>query len=602
MLYPILTETRHVLDLSGIWKFKLATHDSMIDVTEPLNTTQVMAVPGSYNDQGVVQEIRQHVGDVWYERTFTIPKHLKDERIVLRFGSATHYAEVYVDGKKVVEHTGGFLPFEADISTQATVGTHRLTVKVNNILTHATLPVGNYSEEKQSDGTLKKINTPNFDFFNYAGLHRPVKIYSTPKQYIKDIVIVPEVIDETEAAVHYEVELGNAYSDIDNVKVTILDASERACVEHCTLSGTMTLKDVHLWQPLNAYLYQLKVELFHDGELLDVYYERFGVRSVEVKAGQFLISNQPFYFKGFGKHEDTYYHGRGLNEVANVMDIELMKWIGANSFRTSHYPYSEEMMRLADEQGIVVIDETPAVGLHLNFFAALGDVSDPVDTWKDIKTQKAHEAVIRDLIQRDKNHACVVMWSIANEPESNAKGAKAYFEPLVQLARECDPQKRPVTIVTILMAQPHNCEVQDLVDVLCLNRYYGWYTQTGDLEAAKVALRQELEAWTKRQPGKPMMFTEYGADTLAGFHAIDDQLFTEEYQVKYYEANHEVIDTFDCFIGEQVWNFADFETSNGIIRVKGNKKGIFTRERAPKAIAHYFRNRWHAIPDFNYKS
>ncbi len=291
-----------------------------------------------------------------------------------------------------------------------------------------------------------------------------------------------------------------------------------------------------------------------------------------------------------------------MNEVANVMDIELMKWIGANSFRTSHYPYSEEMMRLADEQGIVVIDETPAVGLHLNFFAALGDVSDPVDTWKDIKTQTAHEAVIRDLIQRDKNHACVVMWSIANEPESNAKGAKAYFEPLVQLARECDPQKRPVTIVTILMAQPHNCEVQDLVDVLCLNRYYGWYTQTGDLEAAKVALRQELEAWTKRQPGKPMMFTEYGADTLAGFHAIDDQLFTEEYQVKYYEANHEVIDTFDCFIGEQVWNFADFETSNGIIRVKGNKKGIFTRERAPKAIAHYFRNRWHAIPDFNYKS
>lgn len=501
MLYPIITETRHVLDLSGIWKFKLATHDSMIDVTEPLNTTQVMAVPGSYNDQGVVQEIRQHVGDVWYERTFTIPKHLKDERIVLRFGSATHYAEVYVDGKKVVEHTGGFLPFEADISTQATVGTHRLTVKVNNILTHATLPVGNYSEEKQSDGTLKKINTPNFDFFNYAGLHRPVKIYSTPKQYIKDIVIVPEVIDETEAAVHYEVELGNAYSDIDNVKVTILDASERACVEHSTLSGTMTLNDVHLWQPLNAYLYQLKVELFHDGELLDVYYERFGVRSVEVKAGQFLINNQPFYFKGFGKHEDTYYHGRGLNEVANVMDIELMKWIGANSFRTSHYPYSEEMMRLADEQGIVVIDETPAVGLHLNFFAALGDVSDPVDTWKDIKTQTAHEAVIRDLIQRDKNHACVVMWSIANEPESNAKGAKAYFEPLVQLARECDPQKRPVTIVTILMAQPHNCEVQDLVDVLCLNRYYGWYTQTGDLEAAKVALRQELEAWTKRQPG-----------------------------------------------------------------------------------------------------
>ncbi|MCD8904113.1 beta-glucuronidase [Staphylococcus chromogenes] len=601
MLYPILTETRQVIDLSGIWKFKLVTSKDEIDVTQPLITDKAMAVPGSYNDQGVVQEIRQHVGEVLYEREFTIPKHLKDERIVLRFGSATHQAEVYLDGEKIMEHIGGFLPFEVDMGHLATVGAHRLTVKVNNILTHETLPVGNYSEVTQEDGTIKKVNTPNFDFFNYAGLHRPVKIYTTPQQYVEDIVIVPNVTSKSDATIHYDVKISDEDAKIDQVKVSIIDEAQQVCGKSHQLSDDIHLKNVHLWQPLNAYLYQLKVELFHKDELVDVYYERFGVRSIEVKDSQFLINGQPFYFKGFGKHEDTYYHGRGLNEAANVMDIELMKWIGANSFRTSHYPYSEEMMRLADEQGIVVIDETTAVGIHLNFFAALGDVANPVDTWKEIGTHEAHEQVIRELIQRDKNHACVVMWSIANEPESHTKGAKEYFEPFVNLARELDPQKRPVTIVTILMAQPDNCEVQDLVDVLCLNRYYGWYTQTGDLAAAQVALRQELEAWTKRQPGKPIMFTEYGADTVAGFHAIDDQMFTEEYQVKYYEANHEVVDTFKAFIGEQVWNFADFETSNGIIRVKGNKKGIFTRERAPKAIAHYFRKRWHHIPDFDYK-
>ncbi|GGB08999.1 hypothetical protein GCM10007190_16310 [Macrococcus hajekii] len=134
------------------------------------------------------------------------------------------------------------------------------------------------------------------------------------------------------------------------------------------------------------------------------------------------------------------------------------------------------------------------------------------------------------------------MWSIANEPASNEKGAKEYFTPFIELARELDSQKRPVTIVTILMAQPDVCEVQDLVDVLCLNRYYGWYTQSGDLEEAKVALKKEMDEWTARQPGKPIMFTEYGADTVAGFHAIDDIMFTEEYQVRYYEANHEVVD------------------------------------------------------------
>ncbi|MGS0650981.1 glycoside hydrolase family 2 TIM barrel-domain containing protein, partial [Staphylococcus arlettae] len=266
-----------------------------------------------------------------------------------------------------------------------------------------------------------------------------------------------------------------------------------------------------------------------------------------------------------------------------------------------HYPYSEEMMRLADEQGIVVIDETTAVGVHLNFDMVLNGGTNR-DTFKEIGTKEAHEAVIEELIARDKNHACVVMWSIANEPASNEKGAKEYFEPLINLAREQDPQNRPVTIVTILTSQPDVCQVQDLVDVLCLNRYYGWYTQTGDLEAAKIALQQELDAWGEAQPNKPIMFTEYGADTLAGLHTVTDELFTEEYQVRYYEANHEVVDQYPNFIGEQTWNFADFETSAGLIRVQGNKKGIFTRERRPKSVAYYFKKRWENIPDFGYKN
>ncbi|MBC3102690.1 MULTISPECIES: beta-glucuronidase [Staphylococcus] len=601
MLYPINTETRQLLDVSGIWKFKLVGYKEHVDVSQALDTEDVMAVPGSYNDQGVIQSIRQHVGDVYYEREIMIPKHLKGERIVLRFGSVTHHATVYLDGKEIVTHSGGFLPFEVNITEIATTGSHRLTVKVNNILTHSTLPVGNYSERVDEDGTVTPVNTPNFDFFNYAGIHRPVKIYTTPQTYIQDIVINPEVKQSGESIVNYKVNVHGNRSDIDRISVTIIDEDGQVVTKHDESEGAMSIDNPHLWQPLNAYLYHMKVELLNDGEVVDVYTERFGIRSVEVKDDQFLINNKPFYFKGFGKHEDTFYSGRGLNEAANVMDINLMKWIGANSFRTAHYPYSEEMMRLADEQGIVVIDETTAVGVHLNFMVALGGQLEH-DTWKEIDTHQAHKEVIEGLIERDKNHACVVMWSIANEPASNEKGAKAYFEPFVELAKRKDPQKRPVTIVTILMAQPDVCEVQDLVDVLCLNRYYGWYTQSADLASAKKALDKELAQWSERQPNKPIMFTEYGADTVAGMHAIDDQMFTEEYQLNYYKANHEIMDKYPQFIGEQTWNFADFETSNGIIRVQGNKKGIFTRDRKPKAIAHYFKERWHNIPDFNYKS
>ncbi|MDQ0113670.1 beta-galactosidase/beta-glucuronidase [Paenibacillus harenae] len=165
---------------------------------------------------------------------------------------------------------------------------------------------------------------------------------------------------------------------------------------------------------MNDYLYTLKVELVQGGEIIDEYDPPFGIRTVEVTGGKFLINGKPFYFKGFGKHEDSPIHGRGINEAANVMDFRLMKWIGANSFRTSHYPYSEEIMRLADKEGFVVIDEVAAVGLHLNFIPTLSG-GKRRDTWKELRTHEAHREAIRELIARDKNHACVVMWSIANE-------------------------------------------------------------------------------------------------------------------------------------------------------------------------------------------
>lgn len=596
MLYPIMTETRNVIDLSGIWSFKLIEYKGEYDVTTEIDTDLQMAVPGSYNDQGVVSSIRNHVGKVVYETTFTIPNVLQHERQVLRFGSATHEAEVFVNGQKVVSHRGGFLPFEVEINDVVQKGKNRLTVIVNNILDDSTLPVGNFKEVKDSKGNIKAVNEPNFDFFNYAGLHRPVKIYTTPKEhYIEDIVIVPHV-DGQNAQVEYTVKASGNQS----IQVDIVDQEGHIVASENGAESTVEIENIHLWQPGDGYQYTLAVSIKADDEVIDYYEEPFGVRSIEVKNGQFLINGEPFYFKGFGKHEDTYYHGRGLNEVSNIQDLNLMKWIGANSFRTSHYPYSEEMMRLADEQGVVVIDETTAVGVHLNFSAAL-DGSQNTDTWKKIRTKEDHEQVIKELIARDKNLACVVMWSIANEPDSASLGAKEYFEPLVNLAKELDPQNRPCTIVTLLNSLPDVCQVQDLVDVICLNRYYGWYVQSGDLEAAKEALRQELDGWLEKQPDKPIMFTEYGADTVVGLHAIDDIMFTEEYQVKYYEANHEIIDQCPNFVGEQVWNFADFETSNGVIRVQGNRKGIFTRERRPKAVAHYFRKRWNNIPNFGYK-
>lgn len=597
MLYPILSDTRSLIDLGGVWKFYLDDGSKAVALDQPLDTTDLMAVPGSLNDQGVLSKIRNHAGTIWYEREFSIPKTLLNERLVLRFGSATHHANVYVNGQKVVEHKGGFLPFEAEINTVIQPGKNRLLVEVSNLLDYTTLPVGNHTQTTDENGRTTHHVDENFDFFNYAGLHRPVKIYSTPKSYIEDIVVVPTV-NGADASVAATV---TVVGDYDQVKISIVDEEENQVATAEGTEAAITIEKAHLWEPMNAYLYTAHVEVIKDGEVLDAYEEPFGIRTVAVKNGKFLINDKPFYFKGFGKHEDTHYNGRGLNETANVMDLNLFKWIGANSFRTSHYPYSEEMMRLADRMGVVVIDEVPAVGLFSGFSALLTTGADPKNTWDEMKTHEAHEQAIRELIQRDKNHAAVVMWVIANEPASHQDGAHEYFEPLVRLAKELDPQKRPTTIVNIMFAMPDSDKASDLVDVIALNRYYGWYLNNGDLKTAEKELRAEIEAWIQKYPEKPILFTEYGADTVAGFHAIDDIPFTEEYQVRYYEMYHRVFDEFQQVIGEQVWNFADFETKVGTARVQGNKKGIFTRERQPKMIAHELKKRWTNITDYDYK-
>lgn len=602
MLYPILTDSRFLTDLSGIWDFKL-DHGTGFEekwYERPLENATTMPVPSSYNDLKNGIDFRDHYGWVFYQRKIAVPAVVKSQRVVLRCDAVTHKAKVYLNGTMICEHKGGFLPFEVQINEYLRDGDNLLTIAVDNTIDYTTLPVG--SEDGggmtgmfnmgAAPQNAKKKNNPNFDFFNYCGITRPVRIYTTPQDYVKDISLICDVQGK-DARISYEVEAVGGGSAV----VEAYDQNGNLAARSEGAKGELEIKDVVLWQPLNAYLYEIKVTF---GE--DVYTLPYGVRTVRVEGARFFINGKPFYFKGYGKHEDTFPAGRGINLPMNTKDISLMKWQGANSFRTSHYPYSEEMMRQCDAEGIVVIDETPAVGINLLFGGGANFSGQKVRTFdpeNGVKTEEHHREVIRDLIDRDKNYACVVMWSIANEPDSSSEGSYEYFKPLFELARELDPQKRPCTLVSVQSGKPEDDCSYRLSDVICLNRYYGWYAFGGDLENAEEALRSELEIW--RKCGKPVMFTEYGADTVSGIHDTVPVMYTEEYQVDYYKINNKVFDEMDFVVGEQVWNFADFATSQSILRVQGNKKGLFTRDRKPKLAAHYFRERWMGIPDFDYK-
>ncbi|MFI9847712.1 beta-glucuronidase [Nonomuraea sp. NPDC051941] len=579
MLKPRSTPTRELVGLDGLWRFALDGGPG------PLDTTLEAAVPASYNDLFTDSAIRDHVGWAWYQRQVRVPRGWAGERVVLRVDAATHQGRVYVDDVLVAEHVGGYTPFEADITEHVRAGQEfRLTIGVNNELTDTTIPPGTITVT--ADG--RRRQTYLHDFYNYAGLARSVWLCSRPAVHVEDITVVTAM----DGTVEYTVRT----SAPARVRVRVLDATGAQVATADGANGILRIEDVRLWRPGTAYLYDLVAEILDGEQVVDSYPEPFGVRTVEVRGTEFLINGEPFYFTGFGKHEDTPVRGKGHDNAYLVHDFQLMDWIGANSFRTSHYPYAEEVMEFADRHGIVVIDETAAVGLNLAVASGLtGAPPRPTfspDTFGEA-TREAHAQAIRELVARDKNHPSVVMWCIANEPASNEEGAREYFEPLVELTRELDPT-RPVSYAAVLFATHDNDRIADLFDVLCINRYYGWYVATGDLATAETYLEHDLRGWADRF-GKPIMMSEYGADTMPGLHSVWDTPWTEEYQQAYLEMNHRVFDRIEAFVGEHVWNFADFQTSHGIHRVDGNKKGVFTRDRRPKAAAHALRARWRSL-------
>lgn len=187
------------------------------------------------------------------------------------------------------------------------------------------------------------------------------------------------------------------------------------------------------------------------------------------------------------------------------------------------------------------------------------------------------------MIDRDKNHPSVIGWSLLNEPQCTSAGTEEYFKPLFELARRLDPQKRPRTYTVLMTSLPDTSKGQRFADFVSLNRYYGWYVLGGaGLADAEAAFHHEMDGWAKVLHGRPLIFTEYGTDNLSGAHKLPSVMWSAEYQNEYLEMTHAVFDHYDFVQGELVWNFADFQTTEGILRVDGNKKGIFTRQRQPR--------------------
>jgi beta-glucuronidase len=588
MLSPQQNDLRNLYDLSGLWDFQLDPQavGEALGWINGLPAPRQIAVPASWNEQ--FQDTHDYLGAAWYLRRFYAPSSWRGQRIFVHVGSVNYAATVWLNGRPLGDHQGGHLPFAFEVNDGLRWGEENvLAVRVEARLTPTRVPPGNIAH----DGLFNNFPASSFDFFPFAGIQRPVSLFALPPHHIEDVTVVT-TIDGDDGLVTVAV-VQNSASGRGRVQLSGDGAnlSTELVFSGGAAEATLRVPQARLWRPADPHLYALTVTLEQGGQVTDRYALDVGIRTVAVVGEQILLNGQPISLTGFGRHEDFPVHGRGLNLPVAVKDHSLLQWIGANSYRTSHYPYSEEQMVLADRLGILVIDETPAVGLFFD-----DDEASIAERLRQCRQQ------LNELVQRDKNHPCVIAWSVANEPlppnlmqrmrgldtSPVAPETTAFFQTLVDDAHRLDVT-RPATLAGL-----GGCPVEwlALCDVVMINRYYGWYTHGGQLAAAEQALERELDA-LHLALGKPIIISEFGADTLPGVHSDPPTLWSEEYQVEFLRRYLDVAARKPFIAGLHVWNLADFKTAQAIMRAAGmNHKGVFTRDRQPKMAAHFLRERW----------
>ncbi len=574
-LYPQTNPFRQVIELGGFWDFRADTDSSGAMNEGGFSGGRLIAVPASWNDQ--FTDLRDFLGPVWYQTRFDVPLGFdKDRRVGLRFGSVNYLAEVWLNGQPLGKHEGGHLPFQFDVTGKTKPENNLLVVRVDGRLAHDRVPPLPLHPDKGKES----FPLTSFDFFPFAGIHRPVLLYSTPLDAIADLTVRTS-IDGADAILQIRAEVTGSGSGAVRFRIEGHGATvtSEPPVRDGVATTELQIRNAVLWAPGAPNLYQLTAETTRSGQAVDRYKMSIGVRTIAVQGDALLLNGRPVFLKGFGRHEDFPVAGRGLVPAVIIKDYAMMQWMGANSFRTSHYPYSEQMMDSADRLGFMVIDEIPAVGL---FFEETGLA----------RRHALCRQYLSALIARDKNRPSAIMWSLANEPHTKGMAAApGFFRPLYDLAKSLDPT-RPVTLVSDVGLEEVSFE---FLDLMCLNRYMGWYSDPGRIQDGVKDLSEELDRLYARYK-KPLIISEFGADTIAGWHAMPAEMFSEEYQAEMIGRDHDLFRQKPFIVGEHVWNLCDFKTAQAVRRAGSmNFKGVLTRDRRPKLAAHQLRQRWLSI-------
>lgn len=582
-LIPTMAQ-RNIKTFNDGWRF--LREDANASATSYNDSSwEKVSLPHTWNIDAYVKK-DYYRGAAWYRKTFSLSDEEKDRKLYLRFEAVNHSAWIYVNGQLAGEHKGGYTSFTLDITPFCQFG------KENTIAVKA-------------ENTLNNVPTISGDFTIFGGIYRDVWLISTPKQHIDlsdkgsdGVYINTENVSESSASYSIRGSVVNGAPQKTTVKVihTIKDPRNNAVgkfEQKITLNPnekkefrqSATLNQPTLWTPETPHLYTVETTIRDNktDRLLDEVTSPLGFRwfSFDGEKG-FFLNGKPYKLNGICRHQDQQPYGNALTDEAHRRDMQLIKEMGANFIRISHYPQDEAIIEQCDKLGLLVWEEVPVI-----------DIVPESTEFADIS-----ENQLREMIRQHYNHPSVIMWGYMNEillvTQRKYKGEelKQATSRALELAKRLEKvlkeedKSRP-SVMAFHGSDSYNKEgFGDITDIVGWNLYQGWYSDNF------VHFDEFMAKQQQQYPNKPKIVSEYGAGSDKRIHSLESQRFdfSIEYQQEYAEHYLSVIAREPYIVGSTYWNFIDFgsaQRDESMPRI--NNKGLVYADRTPKDVYYLFK-------------
>ena len=513
-----------------------------------------MQIPSDWNTQD--ERLFFYEGTVWFKKSFqAVP--MQDQRSLLYFGAVNYDCRVWVNSKEAGHHIGGFTPFNYDVTDLLRKGENTIIVKVDN-KRHA-----------------EDVPTQIFDWWNYGGITRDVRLVKMPTIYLEDYSLQLQKAD-AKAKVRL-IDFSAQTNKKEAGHKVVVFIPELKLEQQLTtdaegkVSGTLKVstKKLTLWSPETPKRYNVKISL--DTSTIN---DEIGFRTIETRDKQILLNGQPIFLKGISIHNEKPNGGGRANTAEDART--LLGWakeLGCNFVRLAHYPHHEAMVLEAEKMGLLVWSEIPVYWTI---------------AWKNPRTYENARNQLHDMITRDHNRANVIIWSIANEtPHSTERDT--FLGNLAKYARSLDNTRLISMAMEVTGASNYvnrlNDNMNQYVDVVSFNQYIGWYRDVNDAPKMKWEIPYN----------KPVIISEFGGGAKYGYHGAKNQRWTEEFQENLYIENLAMLEKIDGLSGTTPWILKDFRSPRRVlpdVQDYYNRKGLLS-DKGEKKKAFYVLKQWY---------